>query len=194
MCMKFAIIYLFFKVTISNLKSSSTTLHQLIMFKVNIENNTHSIVLDTDSIEVNGEHWDWDLVKVNDNIYHLVKDTRSYVIELVKADRNNKQVQLKINGVLFEADVRDKYDILLDKLGMNQTGNSSHLEVKAPMPGKILEVLVKEGQAVSKGDQLLVLEAMKMENMIKAAGEGVVTSVYVKNGMNVEKNQVLIQF
>jgi len=164
------------------------------MFKVHIKGTSHSINIFDNNIEVDGELWNWDLVELNRNIYHLIKDSRSYIIELMAADYGKKRVHIKINGVLFEADVQDKYDILLEKLGMNQDANSSNLEIKAPMPGKILEVLVSKGQEVKKGDQLLVLEAMKMENMIKSAGDGVIAAIYVKKDMNVEKNQVLIQF
>jgi len=164
------------------------------MFKVHIKGTSHSISIFDNNIEVDGELWNWDLVELNRNIYHLIKDSRSYIIELMAADYGKKRVHIKINGVLFEADVQDKYDILLEKLGMNQDANSSNLEIKAPMPGKILEVLVSKGQEVKKGDQLLVLEAMKMENMIKSAGDGVIAAIYVKKDMNVEKNQVLIQF
>ena len=66
--------------------------------------------------------------------------------------------------------------------------------VLLPMPGMVLNVLVKEGDAVKKGDELLVLEAMKMENNIKAPGDGIVSEISVKSGDKVEKNQILIRF
>jgi biotin carboxyl carrier protein len=62
------------------------------------------------------------------------------------------------------------------------------------MPGLIVDVGVEVGQDVKKGDKLLVLNAMKMENIIKAPADGKVRQVLVNNGQNVEKNQVLIQF
>jgi len=83
---------------------------------------------------------------------------------------------------------------LLEQLGMQQSGDSNHREIRAPMPGMILDILVKEGQQVSKGDKLVILEAMKMENVIKSSGEGTVEMITIQKGMNVEKNQVLIQF
>ena len=72
--------------------------------------------------------------------------------------------------------------------------NSTIAEVKAPMPGLILDVLAKPGQEVKKGDQLMILEAMKMENVLKAQGEGVISGIEVAKGDSVEKNQVLIKF
>jgi biotin carboxyl carrier protein len=62
------------------------------------------------------------------------------------------------------------------------------------MPGMVLDVKVTEGDAVKKGDALLVLEAMKMENIIRSTGAGVVKKIHVKKGVAVEKSQVLIRF
>ena len=67
-------------------------------------------------------------------------------------------------------------------------------EVKAPMPGMVLNILVQEGAEVKKGDALLVLEAMKMENIIKSPCDGTVKRVAATKGTAVEKNQLLIQF
>jgi len=65
--------------------------------------------------------------------------------------------------------------------------------IKAPMPGLVLDVLVESGQTITKGDQLLILEAMKMENVLKAAGDGVVKSIEIKKGNTVEKGQILVE-
>ncbi|MCL4145650.1 UNVERIFIED_CONTAM: hypothetical protein GTU68_019273 [Idotea baltica] len=62
------------------------------------------------------------------------------------------------------------------------------------MPGLILDILVEVGQTIQKGDQLMILEAMKMENVLKAPGEGSISSIEVSQGDSVEKNQVLIKF
>ena len=164
------------------------------MYKVSLNDSTRSVVINQDHIEVDGERWEWDLVMISDSKFHLINEQGSYLIQVERFDPQNKQVDLKLNGVSFRTQVMDRYDILLEKLGMNQADMHSHLEVKAPMPGKILEVKVKIGQEVKKGDQLMVLEAMKMENIIKAAGDGVVEHIFVETGVTVEKNQVLIQF
>jgi biotin carboxyl carrier protein len=67
-------------------------------------------------------------------------------------------------------------------------------EVKAPMPGMVLKILVKDGDEVKKGDPLLVLEAMKMENILKSPTDGVIKKIAAVTGVAVEKNQLLIQF
>jgi biotin carboxyl carrier protein len=67
-------------------------------------------------------------------------------------------------------------------------------DVKAPMPGMVFNVLVSEGQDIKKGDPLIVLEAMKMENVLKSPTDGTVKKIAVTKGVAVEKNQVLIQF
>ncbi|MNF13023.1 Glutaconyl-CoA decarboxylase subunit gamma [compost metagenome] len=68
------------------------------------------------------------------------------------------------------------------------------LEIKAPMPGLVLNVIVESGQEVNKGDNLLILEAMKMENIIKSPSSGIVKKILVTKGDKVEKNEILIQF
>ena len=66
-------------------------------------------------------------------------------------------------------------------------------DLKAPMPGLVLDILVSEGQTIQKGDNLLVLEAMKMENNLKATNDAVVKKIKVSKGDKVEKNTVLIE-
>lgn len=164
------------------------------MLNVTINETVYKIDLTNGKTEVSGEKWDWELEQVGNRMYHLIKDSKSYRIELLKTDDLHKSIQLRVNGTVFLAQVQDRYDLLLQKLGMQPADNTSHTEIKAPMPGLILDILVGEGQEVSKGDKLLVLEAMKMENIITANGTGVVSSINVEKGMNVEKNEVLIQF
>ena len=77
---------------------------------------------------------------------------------------------------------------------MNNNNASLVKDIKAPMPGLILDLKVKPGDEVKKGDVVLILEAMKMENIIKAPGDGLVKAVKVNLKQSVEKNQVLIQF
>lgn len=164
------------------------------MYKVKVNNNTFEVALNDDQLLVNDEPLNWDISMINSQSFHIIKDSVSYRADLVKADYKQKSLIIKINGNKYEIELKDKFDLLLEKLGMDAAASAQLNDVKAPMPGLIFEVNVSEGDEVKKGDPIMILEAMKMENVIKAAGDGVVKSVKVKKGDSVEKNQVLVQF
>lgn len=136
----------------------------------------------------------FDLVKINENTFHLIENEQSYLLELIAFHQESKEVSLRINGKVCRLKVKDKFDLLLEKMGFGNAAAAKVSEVKAPMPGLVHQIVVEEGQNVKKGEPLLILEAMKMENVIKSPADGVVSKVRVKKGQNVEKNQVLIQF
>lgn len=143
---------------------------------------------------LNGEAFRWDILQVKPSSFHVIRDGVSYRVDLVEADPEGKHYRLLVNGQEYEVDVRDRYDLLLEKLGMEDLQGKKVDNVKAPMPGKVLDVQVEQGAEVKEGDPLLVLEAMKMENVIKAPGDGVVKAVHVGVSDPVEKNTVLVEF
>ena len=102
--------------------------------------------------------------------------------------------ELVVNGKAVHVDLKDHTMLTLDKLGIGAQQNNKQLKVLAPMPGVILEVKVTQGQVVKEGDPLLILEAMKMENVVKAVGDATIKSIKAKNGQSVEKDSVLITF
>ena len=67
-------------------------------------------------------------------------------------------------------------------------------EVKAPMPGLVVSVIATKGQEVKEGDSLLILEAMKMENVLKSPVDGVIKNIKIEETNTVEKNEILIEF
>ncbi|TGE21888.1 biotin/lipoyl-binding protein [Hymenobacter aquaticus] len=146
------------------------------------------------SVLLDGQGFEWDLVSLGNGRYHVLYEGHSYSAELVSADYAAKTFLWKLNGQLLELQAKDRFDLLLDKLGMSNAAASKVNELKAPMPGLIVAVRVEPGQQVQKGDPLLVLEAMKMENILKAPGDGMVGSIKVGLRDNVTKGQVLIQF
>jgi biotin carboxyl carrier protein len=133
-----------------------------------------------------------DSVKIAENKYHILVDDGSYTVELLERNETGKELVVAVNGKKQSVTIQDEYDELLKKLGMDKLSSGKINEVKAPMPGLVLRLIVKEGDAVQKGDPLLVLEAMKMENIIKATGEGTVKKVVAQEKQAVDKNQVLI--
>ena len=133
------------------------------------------------------------LIENGDKSLHLLQDNQSNHISIVHTDFANKKLTLEINGNPYEITIEDEYDQLVKKMGLSSGGAQKLTNIKAPMPGLVLDILVEPGQAIQKGDQLLILEAMKMENVLKAEGEGVVKSIEVVKGATVDKGQVMIE-
>lgn len=133
-------------------------------------------------------------IKINEYQYHLIHNNTSYNVDVMKTNHAEKTMVLKINSVKYTIELKDKYDELLHSLGMDNVASAKVNQIKAPMPGMVLNILVHEGNEVKKGDVLLVLEAMKMENMLKSPTDGVIKKIAVQKGNAVEKNQLLIQF
>ena len=147
-----------------------------------------------DQLVVNDKILDWDISPIDENSFHIINNAKTYTAHVVSVDYESKTFTLKINGKTTTLSLKDKMDLLLEKLGMSDLANSQLNDLKAPMPGLIADILVKEGDEVQKGDSLLILEAMKMENVIKAAGDGTIKHIKIKKGESVEKNQLLIEF
>ncbi len=143
---------------------------------------------------LNGKKLDWDLSKIDERHYHVISEGQSFNLEIVEKDFQSKEFVLKVNGKTLTVVAKDKLDLLLENLGMAQGNGKVVSELAAPMPGMILEVCVEEGAEVKIGDKLIVLEAMKMENVLKSPIDGVVKSISVKKGDGVEKKHVLIRF
>lgn len=116
------------------------------------------------------------------------------VADLVSIDKDSKQIVIRIEGKKYQIQIKEPVDIFLDKLGMNLSTAKKVHQLKSPMPGLVLKLLVKEGDEVKAGDPLLVLEAMKMENVFKATGNAVVKSIKVSERQAVEKGEELIAF
>ncbi|MCE3280181.1 MAG: biotin/lipoyl-binding protein [Bacteroidetes bacterium] len=166
------------------------------MLKVNVNNkNEHTITMDGNSSgTIDGKEFSWDVIEVKDGSFHVIKNNRSYTVEVIKAEINEKSFLVSVNGNKYQLNVKDKFDELLKSLGLDNLKSKKVNEIKAPMPGLVLDIRVSEGTEVKKGDPILVLEAMKMENILKSPTDGIVKSINVKKGIAVEKNQVLISF
>ncbi|MBS1528862.1 MAG: biotin/lipoyl-binding protein [Bacteroidetes bacterium] len=165
------------------------------MYTVKVNGETeYAVERKKDKLLVNGKETSADISQLAGSAYHIISDLRSFNAEVISFDRDAKTAEIKVNGNVYVVTAKDQYDLLLDQLGMSSL-NSAHIsEVKAPMPGLVLKVFVKVGDAVQKGDNLFVLEAMKMENIIKSPADVSVRTIKIKPGDKVEKGQVLIGF
>jgi len=164
------------------------------MLKAIVNGKPFDVTNENGNVLVDGKVLGWDIVRISASTFHIIYQNKSYTAELVKHDAAAKTMSFKINGNTFNIEVKDRYDLLLEKMGMNNSASNRVNAVKAPMPGLIVQVNVSVGSQVKSGDPLLVLEAMKMENMIKASGDATVKEIKIKKGDSVEKGQVLIEF
>ena len=136
---------------------------------------------------------DLNLIKNDDGTYHVLYKNRSYNITIIDRDLNRKKLILAVNGREFELTIKDKLDQKLDNLGLTGKIKGGTGEIKSPMPGLVHSIGVTVGQNLNKGDTLLILEAMKMENVIKAEHSLTIKSINIKKGDTVAKNQILIE-
>ncbi|MBK8555937.1 MAG: acetyl-CoA carboxylase biotin carboxyl carrier protein subunit [Lewinellaceae bacterium] len=135
-----------------------------------------------------------DIVPNGDQQFHVLHEGKAYKIELIESDYSNRHYTLLVNGQKHVVQIADFYDRLINALGLHAGGRQKLNVLKAPMPGLVLEVMVKPGQTVEKGDNLLILEAMKMENVLKAQGDGTLKAVHVEKGQAVTKGLLLLEF
>lgn len=161
--------------------------------KVN-ESYTYEVEVGAEALKINDATIQIDARQLSSVHTHVLYQNKSYNVELVSENKEDKTSVLKVNGNLYSVSIEDQYDQLLKQLGMDTAVTSKVKEIKAPMPGLVLNIIADEGTEVSKGDSILVLEAMKMENIIKSPADGKIKKVFVSKGDKVEKNQVLVQF
>jgi biotin carboxyl carrier protein len=143
---------------------------------------------------INGRAIDTDIVRIDANTFHIIHNGKSYNAELVSINRDDKTCTVKVGTNIYSMKMTNQYDELLHQLGMDNLKNTKISDVKSPMPGLVIRLLVAEGDLVEKGGNLFVLEAMKMENIIKSSSDVKIKSVKVKAGDKVEKNQVVMVF
>lgn len=123
---------------------------------------------------------------------HVLHQNKAYAATIHAL--GNKHYQIVVNGNKYEVKLSDEYDQLVDKMGLSVVNTNVVKEVKAPMPGLVLSVAVEAGQQVEANETLLILEAMKMENVLKSPGDGIIKSINIAQGQAVEKGAILIEF
>lgn len=151
-------------------------------FEIEIKPNDQ-LVVDGDSVQA-------DFQSVSDQpVYTLLLDGESYEALVYPSDRG---VQVLLRGRLFDFTVEDERQQRLRQSSGGAAMQTGEYQLKAPMPGMIVSIPVEEGQEIQSGEDLVILESMKMQNELKAPRDGVVSRVRVKPGDNVDQNQVLL--
>jgi biotin carboxyl carrier protein len=136
----------------------------------------------------------YDMARMGENSVHVMREHQSYNISILKADFHAKSYRVAVNGKSYEVRIADPLDELISDMGFELGSARNISQIEAPMPGLILDIQVTPGDSVREGDPLLVLEAMKMENVILSPREGVIKKVAVTKGMAVDKKHLLVEF
>lgn len=135
-----------------------------------------------------------DLKKLGEDVYEISNgNEKPIILEVLAVDLALKTISIRHNHRIHDIVFKNNLDFVLDKMGIKRNVDNVSTDIKAPMPGKVIAILVNEGDAVTKGDGILILEAMKMENVLKAEHDCTIKKVIVSKGVNVEKNEVLIE-
>ena len=134
------------------------------------------------------------ITDLGENIYRISeKNKNPLVLEVLAVDLALKTIKIRQNHSVYDLDFKNNLDLVFDKMGIKRAVDTISTAIKAPMPGKVIDILVKEGQEIAKGDGILILEAMKMENVLKAEHDCIIKKTLVSQGNSVEKNEILIE-
>ena len=144
------------------------------------------------NLDVN-EAVQFDCKALKDDRFHILRGSTSYQAELVNEDFDERCYSIQIGSNVYNVRIQTDLDHMIGSMGYKLSSESASNEVKAPMPGIILEMKAQPGDQVNKGDTLLILEAMKMENAILSPRDGIVKSVWSDTGDTVDKNKLLIE-
>ena len=147
-------------------------------------------ILDEHHILVDGNPLDVDLESVGGQpVYSLLVSGQSFEVHVYPAEEG---WQVLVHGTLYPAKVEDEREKRLRTAMGGRIYERGEYHLKAPMPGMVISIPVCEGQKVEKGDVLVVLESMKMQNELKSPRPGKVVRLRVKTGDNVEQKQTLL--
>ncbi len=167
------------------------------MFTAKINNKEYNIEFNDKSGNtgtIAGQPFEINITKKDNKSFHIISDYKSYNLNVLSINKEEKTVKLKVNEKTFEIKITDELDKLLKTMGIQNHKSQKNKDLKAPMPGLVTDILINIGDAVQKGDNLLVLEAMKMENNLKVEQDAIIKDIVIKKGNSVEKNQVLVIF
>lgn len=135
-----------------------------------------------------------DIQKTGEDSLHLLHEGKSFHIKFLKSNFYERTYTVDVNGSAYVVEIDTPLDVLIDKMGFAKNGAKNINSISAPMPGLILDISVAVGTEVQEDDQLIILEAMKMENIITSPRNGTIKKIAVSKGDAVDKKQLLIEF
>jgi len=135
-----------------------------------------------------------DLFIQHGNTFHLIHENNSHHADLIDSDFLNRTYSIRVNSNIYKVKIKRPIDEVVHKMGYALRSAKTVDSIKAPMPGIIIDLKVEKGQAVKKGETLLILEAMKMENAIVCPKDTTIKDIYTTVGETVDKNKLLIDF
>lgn len=161
--------------------------------------NTHPSSI---TVEIDGQRFHWmpeewqslDCISTGENEFHVIENGKSHWVTVMEFDLRSRTCLLKVDGEIKKVRFLRDLDLMIEKMGLNAVQVNTLKSLPSPMPGLVTGIKIQTGQAVEKGTPLLILEAMKMENVIVAPHPAVIKEIKVKAGQAVEKGAVLIEF
>jgi biotin carboxyl carrier protein len=135
-----------------------------------------------------------DIIRISKSKHHVLHNNKSTLTETVESNFRAKSYTIKINNNSYNVNIKNDLDDLIKEMGFEVGVSKLIDEIRAPMPGLILDIQVKVGQEIKENDAMLILEAMKMENIITSPRDGIIKSIVVNKSDAVDKNQLLIEF
>ncbi|MCX7908790.1 MAG: acetyl-CoA carboxylase biotin carboxyl carrier protein subunit [Ignavibacteria bacterium] len=155
-------------------------------FTCELGSNPHEVIVDN-------ELYIFEQLKtLSPGVYSAKINNRVVTFEVRK--KENGLTQISIDGYTFDTEVLDEKLLLLRSFAAKEEGEQKgQVKVRAPMPGLVVKVLVGEGAQVKKGDKVVIIEAMKMENALASPISGFVQKVFVQEGQTVEKDATLVE-
>ena len=133
------------------------------------------------------------VIQIPSGGFNIIRNHKSVNAKLVSSDATGKKVAVEVEGESFDIEIKDELDQMLEVMGFGIATTRQIKEIKAPMPGLVLEISVADGQEVKEGERILILEAMKMENSIMIHADATIKKILVKAGQAVDKGQVLVE-
>ena len=135
-----------------------------------------------------------DAIYTSTDSFHILHQNKPFLAKITAVDFLKKTYTVEVNHNSYTVEIANQLDILIKEMGF-EVGKTKQINaIKAPMPGLILEINVSVGQQVNEGDNLLILEAMKMENSFASPRTGTIKSIAVAKGDSVNKGQLLSEF